>query len=74
MVEETKQKQCQSREKQCGCGFATTGLKVIVGLAFIGVGVWAVLTWWTELLSVVKGGIGLLLILVGAITIAIARD
>ena len=74
MAEETKQKQCQPQEKQCGCGLAKTGLKVIVGLAFIAAGVWAVLTWWTELLGVAKGGIGLLLILVGAITIAIARD
>ena len=63
-----------AEEAKCGCGAAKTVLKVIIGLALIGLGAWAVIAWRQELLSVVKGCLGLFFILVGAITVAIARD
>jgi hypothetical protein len=51
-----------------------TVLKVIIGLVLIGLGAWAIILWWPQLLSVVKGCVGLFLILAGLITIAIAKD
>jgi hypothetical protein len=48
--------------------------KVILGLAFLALGVLALLRWWQELLLIVKGGIGLFLLLAGVITLAIAKE
>ena len=70
MAEEVKEGQVA----KCGCGAAKTAFRVIIGLALVGLGVWAVIAWWQELLGVVKGCLGLFLILAGAITVAIARD
>ena len=49
-------------------------LKILLGLVFIGLGLWAVIVWWQSLWIVFKGCIGLFLILAGAITIAIAKE
>ncbi len=51
-----------------------TFLKVILGLVFLGLGVWAVLRWWEFLFMMIRGGIGLFLILAGVITLAIAKE
>lgn len=51
-----------------------TALKIIVGIVIVLLGLTAVIRWWPDLLVVFRGCIGLLLILVGAITIAIAKD
>lgn len=60
-------------QKKGGAG-VKTALKIILGLIFIGLGIWAVIAWWSSLLLVIKGCIGLFAILVGAITIAIAKE
>ena len=52
----------------------TTFLKVILGLVFLGLGAWAILRWWEFLFMIIKGGIGLSLILAGIITLAIAKE
>lgn len=49
-------------------------LKVILGLIFLVLGGWAVLKWWKALLLIVKGCIGLFLILAGIVTLAIAKE
>jgi hypothetical protein len=51
-----------------------TIFKVILGLVFLGLGVFAIINWWGNLLLVVKGCIGLFLILAGIITLAIAKE
>ncbi len=51
-----------------------TIFKVVLGLVFLGLGVLAVLRWLKALLLVVKGCIGLFLILAGIITLAIAKE
>lgn len=70
-------------EKKCCCTQAGCGdlkkalsklLKVILGLGFLVLGGAAVLKFWPELLVMIKGGIGLFLILVGVITLAIAKE
>jgi uncharacterized membrane protein len=71
MAEETKQE-----EKKCveGKKVASTLLKVVLGLVFLVLGVLAILKWWTQLLVLVQGCIGLFLILAGIITLAIAKE
>lgn len=53
--------------------FATI-FKIVLGLAFLGLGAWAILTWWADLLAIIRGCIGLFLILAGIITLAIAKE
>ncbi|MCX5700610.1 MAG: hypothetical protein NTZ63_03635 [Candidatus Omnitrophica bacterium] len=49
-------------------------LKVILGLAFLGIGVFAILRWYKLLFMIIKGCIGLFFILAGVITLAIAKE
>jgi hypothetical protein len=70
MAEEAKQE-----EKKVAVGkVLSTIVKVILGLAFLVLGALAILRWWTALLMVIKGCIGLFLILAGIITLAIAKE
>ncbi len=74
MVEEKKC--CAGTEEKC-CDpkkALSTLLKVILGLAFLVLGGVAILKWWKALLLIVKGCIGLFLILAGVITLAIAKE
>ena len=49
-------------------------LKVILGLVFLGLGAWAILRWWDFLLAILKGSAGILLLLAGVITLALAKE
>jgi len=49
-------------------------LKVIVGLVFLLLGILALIKWWSALITVVSGCVGLFLILAGVITLAIAKE
>ncbi len=72
MAEEIKKE-----EKACcsdGKKMFSTLLKVVLGLVFLGLGAMAILRWWKLLLMIVKGCIGLFLILAGVITLAIAKE
>lgn len=70
MAEEVKQEEKKAEAKN----IISTMLKVILGLVFLALGAWAVLYWMQNLLIVVKGCIGLFLILAGIITLAIAKE
>jgi hypothetical protein len=70
MAEEIKQEEKKVDAKQV----LWTIFKVILGLVFLGLGVFAIINWWGNLLLVVKGCIGLFLILAGIITLAIAKE
>jgi len=63
-----------NEKKTCGCGVAKSGIKVIIGIVLIIAGLSAVIRWAPSLWTVVKGFIGLFLIMAGAITIAIAKE
>ncbi len=52
----------------------STIFKVILGLVFLVLGVLAIIKWLPQLLSLIKGCIGLFLFLAGLITLAIAKD
>lgn len=70
MAEETKQEEKKVDVKQ----IFSTIFKVILGLVFLALGAWAIIVWWSNLVDVVKGCIGLFLILAGIITLAIAKE
>jgi len=70
MAEEVKQE-----EKKVEAGkVMSTIFKVILGLVFLVLGGLAILRWWKLLAMIVKGCIGLFLILAGIITLAIAKE
>lgn len=54
-------------------GLATV-IKVILGVVFLILGGAAILGWWSYLLTIIKGCIGLFLLLAGIITLAIAKE
>lgn len=72
MAEELKQ---EEKKEECGGKklFATF-LKVILGLIFLILGLWAVIVLRKDLFILIKGCIGPFLILAGVITLAIAKD
>ncbi|RKY26505.1 MAG: hypothetical protein DRP61_05820 [Candidatus Omnitrophota bacterium] len=76
MAEEVKQtEQTQQPEEKKSAGETVKMvLKIALGVVLVGLGIWAIIAWWRDLLLVIKGCIGLFLILAGAITIAIAKD
>jgi hypothetical protein len=71
MAEEIKKE-----DKCCAQGnkVFSTVLKVVLGLVFLALGAIAILRWWGLLLMIIKGCIGLFLILAGVITLAIAKE
>ncbi|MFA6357802.1 MAG: hypothetical protein WCY09_03940 [Candidatus Omnitrophota bacterium] len=70
------EKKCCGTESKCCNGKKTlaTLFKVILGLVFLVLGGLSILKFWPELISIIKGGIGLFLILAGIITLAIAKE
>jgi len=71
-----EENKCCGTDKTC-CSpkkALSTLLKVVLGLAFLVLGGWAILNFWPDLLIMVKGCIGLFLILAGVITLAIAKE
>ncbi|MCX5701909.1 MAG: hypothetical protein NTW64_02870 [Candidatus Omnitrophica bacterium] len=70
MAEEIKQEEKKGEAKK----IFSTILKVLLGLVFLALGALAIITWWSDLLLVVRGCIGLFLILAGIITLAIAKE
>lgn len=70
MAEEIKKEEKQEKIKK----IISTVLKVILGIFFLFLGVLAIFRWWNALLILVKGSIGLFLILAGIITLAIAKE
>lgn len=49
-------------------------VKVLIGLVLIALGAWTINLWWGDLLSLIRGGIGLILILAGLIAFALVAD
>jgi len=65
----------QEEKKCCDSKKALSTLfKVVLGLVFLILGGLAILRYWKMLLLIVKGCIGLFLILAGVITLAIAKE
>jgi len=49
-------------------------VKVLLGLVFLALGVLALINWWQDLLTLIRGCLGLFLVLAGLITLAIAKE
>ncbi len=61
-------------EKKGGVQATKTVLKVILGIILLAVGVWLVWLWKWEVLAVIKGFLGMVVILAGVIFLAIAKE
>lgn len=70
MAEDVKQEE----KKEQASKVMSTILKVVLGIAFLVLGVLAILRWLPQLLMIIKGCIGLFFILAGVITLAIAKE
>ena len=49
-------------------------VKILIGLVLVALGAWTILLWWNDLLVLVRGGVGLVLILSGLIAFALVAD
>lgn len=72
MAEEVKETK-EPEKADTGKGVKTL-MKYVLGIALAAAGVGLVWAWHKDLLVLIKGGLGLFLILAGAITIAIAKE
>lgn len=72
MAEEPKE--TKEQEKKDGGKAVKTLLKVLLGIVLLGVGLYLIVRWRWDLLALIKGSLGLFLILAGAITLAIAKE
>lgn len=70
MAEELKQEE----KKPQGSKVLSTLFKVILGISFLALGAGMIIAWWGDLLILVRGCVGLFLILAGVITLAIAKE
>jgi fatty acid desaturase len=70
MAEEVKQEEQKTDVKKV----LSTIFKILLGVAFLLLGILAIIRWWGLLLMIIKGCIGLFLILAGVITLAIAKE
>jgi len=70
MAEEVKQEEKKTEAKN----MFPTIFKVLLGMAFLVLGVLAIMSWRSDLLSVIKGCIGPFLVLAAIITFAIAKE
>jgi len=63
----------EAKEKKVGEALKTGG-KIIIGVVLVILGILAIVGWRADLLTLIKGGLGLVLVAAGAITIAIAKE
>ena len=70
MTEEIKKKD----EAQSGPRLSSVIIKVVLGLVFLSLGVWAVMSWFDSLKILLQGGIGIFLLLVGVVILAMAKE
>ena len=70
------EKKCCSTESKCCDSKKMLSMlfKVVLGLVFLVLGGLAIYKFWPDLLTMVKGCIGLFLLLAGVITLAIAKE
>ncbi|MBN2097130.1 MAG: hypothetical protein JW714_01480 [Candidatus Omnitrophica bacterium] len=53
---------------------AKTALKVVIGIALLVLGAWLIGLWKVDVLTVIRGFLGMAVILAGVITLAIAKE
>ena len=65
MTEEAKKEASQT---------VKTAIKVILGIAFLSVGIWLIWLWRWEIWTIIKGFLGIMTLLAGVIFLAIAKE
>ncbi len=72
--QEVKQEEKQEEKKVETKKIMATIFKFVLGFVFLILGISAIIVWWGNLIRVVKGCIGLFLLLAALITFAIAKE
>jgi uncharacterized membrane protein len=72
MAEEVKQE--EKKEKVDAKKIISTIFKVLLGIVFLLLGLAAIWSWRSDLLVVIRGSVGLFLLLASLITFAIAKE
>ena len=63
-----------AEEKKGASLVAKMALKIILGIALLSVGVWLIWLWRWDVLTVIRGFLGMAVILAGVIFLAIAKE
>lgn len=71
MEEKKNDVQPQSEAAQASKGAL---MKYVLAVVMVGLGLLAVFGWWKDLMTLFKGAIGIILVLAGVITFAIAKE
>ena len=71
---EEKSKDVQKKEEKKTSPGGKTLIKYAIGVVLILLGIWGVIGLWEFVWGIIKGCIGLVLILAGVITIVIAKE
>ncbi|MBU3933406.1 MAG: hypothetical protein KKH11_01910 [Candidatus Omnitrophica bacterium] len=61
-------------QKKAVSGVVKIALKVILGIILLAVGAWLIWLWRWDVLTVIKGFVGIVVILAGVIFLAIAKE
>lgn len=68
----------EQKKATCGCGCASKGVvalfKFLIGIVLIVLGVFLCMRWWLALAVLIKGCLGPVLILIGLVFLAIAKE
>jgi len=46
-------------------------IKVTLGLVFVALGIWTMVMWWSDVLALIRGGLGFAFILAGLVCFAV---
>jgi len=61
-------------QKKSVSGVVKIALKVILGIILLAVGAWFIWLWRWDVLTVIKGFVGIVVVLAGVIFLAIAKE
>ena len=61
-------------QKKAVSGVVKIALKVILGIILLAVGAWFIWLWRWDVLTVIKGFVGIVVVLAGVIFLAIAKE
>jgi len=75
MAEEVKDtKAAETKEEKTSCACSKAGMKIVLGIVLLALGVIAILAWSHDLLTIIRGCVGVFLLMAGIITLAIAKE
>ena len=63
-----------AEEKKSVKGGIMTALKIVLGVVLVIIGIWAIISWRWDVLALIRGSIGVIILLAGAICFAIAKE